>query len=74
MPQPISNVLLCTKLRPSRACKRSFDTARQWIAGGAVGRSHSSVYFTGAGAASVKPATVLIRPSGASVAKSVPPR
>jgi hypothetical protein len=31
-------------------------------------------YFTGAGAASVKPATILIRPSGASDAKSVPPR
>jgi hypothetical protein len=31
-------------------------------------------YFIGAGAASMKPATTLMRPSGASVAKSVPPR
>ena len=42
--------------------------------GDAVSVCASCFYFTGAGAASVNPATVLIRPSGASEAKSVPPR
>jgi hypothetical protein len=45
---------------------------RKALARGAV--SALARYFTGAGAASVKPATILIRPSGASDAKSVPPR